>query len=267
MRKREEQLKSLKQQLEASIHNAPSGNLKIIKCRGVEQYYMDSPEIRKVYPNGKYLRKSNSELAGKLAQRSYDERLLAEVEKQLKNIQYTMTKCEKEEIVKIEALHNVYDKMSLLRKKLVNPRIVSDEQYTVQWLSKAYSGKEFMDGQPEIYTERGERVRSKSEKIIADMLYHKDIPYKYECPTSIKGIGTMYPDFTCLRLTDRKQIIWEHFGMMTDPDYCQKAMKKMDIYAKNGFIQGRDIIYTFEAERYSLNTMSVELLVKEVFKS
>ena len=77
----------------------------------------------------------------------------------------------------------------------------------------------------------------------------------------------MYPDFTCLRLTDRKQIIWEHFGMMTDPDYCQKAMKKMDIYAKNGFIQGRDIIYTFEAERYSLNTMSVELLVKEVFNN
>ena len=224
----------MKQQLEASIHNAPSGNLKIIKCRGVEQYYMDSPEIRKVYPNGKYLRKANSELVGKLAQRSYDERLLAEVEKQLKNIQYTMTKCEKEEIVKVEALHNVYDKMSLLRKKLVNPRIVSDEQYTIQWLSKVYSGKEFMDGQPEIYTE---------------------------------GVGTMYPDFTCLRLTDRKQIIWEHFGMMTDPDYCQKAMKKMDIYAKNGFIQGRDIIYTFEAERYSLNTMSVELLVKEVFNN
>ena len=37
--------------------------------------------------------------------------------------------------------------------------------------------------------------------------------------------------------------------MMTDPIYCQKAMKKIDIYSKNGFIQGRDIIYTFESEK------------------
>ena len=44
----------------------------------------------------------------------------------------------------------------------------------------------------------------------------------------------IYPDFTCLRLADRKTILWEHLGMMTDPIYCQKAMKKIDIYAKNG---------------------------------
>lgn len=57
------------------------------------------------------------------------------------------------------------------------------------------------------------------------------------------------------------------FGRMTDPDYCQKAMKKIDSYTKNGFVQGRDIIYTFESEKYSLNTMSVELLVKEIFSN
>ena len=39
--------------------------------------------------------------------------------------------------------------------------------------------------------------------------------------------------------------------MMTDPIYCQKAMKKIDIYSKNGLIQGRDIIYTFESEKYN----------------
>lgn len=51
--------------------------------------------------------------------------------------------------------------------------------------------------------------------------------------------------------------------MMTDPIYCQKAMKKIDIYAKNGFIQGRDIIYTFESEKCSLNTMSVENIISQ----
>jgi len=120
---------------------------------------------------------------------------------------------------------------------------------------------------PTIYTEKKERVRSKSEKIIADMLYHKNIPYKYECPINLKGLGMIYPDFTCLRLADRKTILWEHLGMMTDPIYCQKAMKKIDIYAKNGFIQGRDIIYTFESEKYSLNTMSVENLINQIFST
>ena len=85
MIKREQWLRDLKQNLETSIQNAPLGNLKIINCRGVEQYYLDSAETRTSYPNGKYLRKSDFELAGKLAQRNYDEKLLSEVEKQLKN--------------------------------------------------------------------------------------------------------------------------------------------------------------------------------------
>lgn len=62
--KREHWLRDLKQNLETSIQNAPSGNLKIINCRGVEQYYLDSAETRTSYPNGKYLRKSDFELAG-----------------------------------------------------------------------------------------------------------------------------------------------------------------------------------------------------------
>ena len=157
--------------------------------------------------------------------------------------------------------------MSPSRKKMVDSRIMSDKEYVNQWSAQIYSGKDFAEGQAEIYTEKKERVRSKSEKIIADMLYHKNIPYKYECPINLKGLGMIYPDFTCLRLTDRKTILWEHLGMMTDPIYCQKAMKKIDIYSKNGFIQGRDIIYTFESEKYSLNTMSVEKLINQIFST
>ena len=95
MLKREHWLRDLKQNLETGIQNAPLGNLKIINCRGVEQYYLDSAETRTSYPNGKYLRKSDFELAGKLAQRNYDEKLLSEVEKQLKNIQNIIRKYEK----------------------------------------------------------------------------------------------------------------------------------------------------------------------------
>ena len=53
---------------------------------------------------------------------------------------------------------------------------MSDKEYVNQWSAQIYSGKDFEEGQAEIYTEQKERVRSKSEKIIADMLYHKNIP-------------------------------------------------------------------------------------------
>ena len=139
--KREHWLRDLKQNLETSIQNAPSGNLKIINCRGVEQYYLDSAETRTSYPNGKYLRKSDLELAGKLAQRNYDEKLLSEVEKQLKNIQNIIKKYEKQEIVQIEELYSVYDRMSPSRKKMVDSRIMSDKEYVNQWSTQIYSGK------------------------------------------------------------------------------------------------------------------------------
>lgn len=139
--KREHWLRDLKQNLETSIQNAPSGNLKIINCRGVEQYYLDSAETRTSYPNGKYLRKSDLELAGKLAQRNYDEKLLSEVEKKLKNIQNIIKKYEKQEIVQIEELYSVYDRMSPSRKKMVDSRIMSDKEYVNQWSTQIYSGK------------------------------------------------------------------------------------------------------------------------------
>ena len=51
-------------------------------------------------------------MAGKLAQRNYDEKLLSEVEKQLKNIQNIIKKYEKQEIVQVEELYSVYDSKS-----------------------------------------------------------------------------------------------------------------------------------------------------------
>ena len=47
-----------------------------------------------------------------------------------------------------------------------------------------------------------------------------------------------------------KRFLWEHLGMMTDPIYCQKAMKKMTFYTKMGLYKVEDIIYTFESEKH-----------------
>ena len=46
----------------------------------------------------------------------------------------------------------------------------------------------------EILTEKGESVKSKSEKIIADKLNMMNIPYCYEVPLYLKGYGYVKPD-------------------------------------------------------------------------
>lgn len=68
-------------------------------------------------------------------------------------------------------------------------------------------------------TARGEKVRSKSEVMIADTLQRFGVPYKYEYPLKLRKF-TAYPDFYCLNLRTRKEYYWEHFGMMDNVEYA-----------------------------------------------
>ena len=126
-----------------------------------------------------------------------------------------------------------------------------------------YTGKEFFDDTHVIMTERGERVRSKSEKILADKFFAMGIPYRYEYPVQLKGYGTVYPDFTLLNVRERKECYLEHFGMMDDPEYSEKAIKKLEEYAKNGIYIGKNLLVTFETRHKPLEMKVVEQMIKE----
>ena len=67
---------------------------------------------------------------------------------------------------------------------------------SVQKKAREYKSKDFQVTDPVILTEKGERVRSKSEKIMADYFYRNGIFYKYERPLYLPGVGIVYPDFT-----------------------------------------------------------------------
>ena len=73
---------------------------------------------------------------------------------------------------------------------------------------------------------RGERVRSKSEILIANSLNEMNIQYRYEYPIRISNT-TFYPDFYILNLRRRKEYIWEHFGRMDDIEYARNAIRKI----------------------------------------
>ena len=198
-------------------------------------------------------------LVQQLAQKDYDKQVLVEAKKQRDEISKILKKVKSTNII------NLYQQLPIERQNLICPYVLTDEQFVTQWVNREYIGKGFMIGVPEIYTEKGERVRSKSEKIIADKLNIMNIPYHYEYPLKLNGYGTIYPDFLVLNVRTRKEYYFEHFGLMDNPEYCCKAIKKIDMYNRNGIFEGDKLVLTYETSKNSLNIKNVERLIGKYF--
>lgn len=77
-------------------------------------------------------------------------------------------------------------------------------------------------------TENGNIVRSKSEVIIANILYHSGIDFKYEEPLFYSSGKHIEPDFTIYY--SGKKYYWEHLGLLGKSDYDENWKKKKKIY-------------------------------------
>lgn len=114
-------------------------------------------------------------------------------------------------------------------------------------------------------TMKGDMVRSKSEAFIANSLYQKNIPYRYECALELDGI-IYYPDFTILHPRTRKKWIYEHFGIMDNTSYAHNATNKIELYSSHGYIMNANFIATFETAEFPLDSVLVEELIELYFK-
>lgn len=104
---------------------------------------------------------------------------------------------------------------------------------------------------------------TKSEKILADFFFRRNILYKYEKPLYLKGYGTVYPDFTFFSKRTGQEISWEHEGMMDRQEYARSAVRKIESYQKNEIYPGDRLILTFETEQSVLNSNIIERLVNK----
>lgn len=74
-------------------------------------------------------------------------------------------------------------------------------------------------------------VRSKSEVIISNLLFDRDIPFLYEAPLFASD-GTFYlPDFTIT--WQGEKWFWEHLGMMDNPSYRNHQETKRKWYEQH----------------------------------
>ena len=250
--KEQDRLEKILSKTRKQVKDAPLGSLRLSKSRGWIQYYHCMPGEKR---NGAYIPKADEELPQKLAQKAYDEKVLKLAEKRLGQLKRITKDYEDDEI------ENLFMKEHPERRKLICPVEPSWDQQIQEWESGEYKRKEFREGTPVIMTDKGERVRSKSEKILADYFYRKGIPYKYECPLYLNGFGTVYPDFTFLSKKTGKEIYWEHDGKMDSPEYAENAVRKINAYEENDIFPGERLILTFETGKTILNIKRIEELV------
>ena len=248
---------------EKALKTAPEGNLRISKSNGVVQYYHKSTSEK---TGGHYILAKNKRLAQQLAQKEYDKKVLDAAGLELKLLNRTLRQYEKLE-VRSKLVEKIFLRLTRMRQKLIKPVHLSDEAFAAQWLGLSYEKKLFAEDSKKYVTARGDLVRSKSENIIADTLYHMSIPYRYEFPLELKAEDgrriKLHPDFCCLNLRTRQEFYWEHFGMMDNPEYAEQTVGKLNLYARNGFFPGKNLIITAEASGKPLSTRLVEKIAEE----
>ena len=66
------------------------------------------------------------------------------------------------------------------------------------------------------------------------------------------------PDFTILCKSNRREIIWEHLGLLDDPDYLEKSIWKIALYERNGYFLGDRLIITYETKKHPLDIKLAE---------
>ena len=267
LEKRLAELQNLLFTKKKSYEKAPQGRIRISQNGGHPEYYLvtERGSLR-----GKYLPHSQKTLARQLAQKDDDARLIKLLQKEISTLQNYMKQTSNG-----RAIPELYDSLCPARRSLITPAILTNEQYAARWLDVSWTGRPFASDAPYICTARGERVRSKSEVIIADTLFRHNIPYRYEFPITLKRSNsadirrdfgssiTLYPDFLCLNTRTRTEFYWEHFGLMDSTEYSNNAAGKLRLYTENGILASRNLIITMETQTEPPSIKALEKLIEE----
>lgn len=249
----------LKRIVEDALEEAPEGKIRLQTSKQKYcQYYHVKEEYLEKYPNGKYIAKSQEELIKQLIQKEYNLKVLVELANEEKTLKTCLDSYTPEQLM------DIHMQMHEGKRKYLVPHALTDEEYIAQWYKQFDGPPNTAEAKEEYITENQEIVKSKSEKMIADKLFYLGIPYIYEAPLLLDG-KYVYPDFTILNVRTRKTYFLEHLGKMGDPDYRKKNLIKIDNYAQNGIVVGKNLLLTMECGEKSFNPRILDVFVREFF--
>ena len=245
--------------LKKSILMAPQGNVVCRKTRGITRFFKVNTK-----QSTEYLGMDKVDAIRALAQKRYDNTLLEALKEEEDILSDAFIRLSKSKSrKKLEKFPNEL-------KPYVRLDSFTDESYIQNWIDsfKHYPSPEYSKYKEPFQTRKGEIVNSKSEVIIADRLYALGIHYHYEKPLELnEGATHRKPDFTILHPYTLETYYWEHFGLMDNEEYRNQAKAKIELYALNGIIQGKNFMTTFETSLSPLNIWYVDKLINEYFKT
>ena len=248
--KRVDELSKIVTVCEKSLQNAPKGRLRSsLVGKTVRYYFCELPGLH----SGKYLKKSDEPLIRALAQKEYEQKVLSAATAELKKLQDLC------EFFRHSSMESVDQLIHENKKSKINPFFFSDEEYAQRWQSLEFEKSDF-EADDDLISDRGEKMRSKSEVLIANALSRHGIPYHYEKPLMLDG-KKIFPDFTVLNLENRSEYIWEHFGLMSNQNYVENALYKMTRYMANGILPGKNFIFSLESESVKFGTRQIEKII------
>lgn len=271
-------LEKLNKKVDKQLIDVPEGSLKWQNIKGKIYYYhqyivkdnnSEKNEDKDIENNNvvcktkiEYIKK-DSTLAKDLANKQYNSALKSTITNNLKCLKLFVNK------YNADKLDNIYDNLSEARKKLVIPLYSTIKEKVRAWSEEEYETNNNYPANLRYETEQGDMVRSKSEVIIANILYkhREDILYKYEKPLMLIIDGRekqVYPDFTIINVHTGKITYWEHAGIMDDEHYATKFVRKMNVYVTNGLIPGKDVIVSYETQELPLDIKVVNRLVETI---
>lgn len=247
-----QRLETLIQSLETQISQLPIGKLICARNEKRCKWYYNNGDATK------YLPKSERPFAEQLALKKYLLYQLDEAKKEKLAIDFYLRHHDTSKL-KSQELLSLPDFQQLL-----TPHILPASEQHKAWMNTPYEKNPKSPEHLIHKTSFGLTVRSKSESLIATLLYTKGIPFRYECALHL-GATTMYPDFTILHPVTGKIFYFEHFGMMDDSAYCSHAFSKLQTYFFHGIIPSINLITTYETKSHPLDMDYVEALIRHHF--
>lgn len=258
-------LEKINNKIEAFLKKAPEGCLKW-QNKNEKTYYYHQFKLDNEKWGREYIKKENSSLANQLAMKYYYINIKSLVEKQLQALKKFVNN------YPVEKIDDVYEKMCPERKRLCTPIGQGVKVLLKQWMEEYYEPATMYSDKLKFVTEQGEKVRSKSELIIANLLYQyrDDILYKYEQPLEIVYEGKkeiIYPDFKIINIHTGKIKYFEHAGRMDDFKYANRFVEKMNKYVANDLLPGRDVVWSFETQAIPLDISIIKQLINDIISN
>ncbi len=250
-----DQLQDRIRKLENKLAGAPPGELKIVRNGSHAHYYIRSsrPE-RKL----RYLPSSDLPKLRLYVNKKYIKTVLPVLKRNLKAANsFLSIHSGTEEL-------DIADSMPAEMRQLNCDVYLTPQMQGEAWVNREYERNPFHNDGMIHDSIRGDKVRSKSEAMIANALYLHKLYYLVEPPLYTDD-RMLYPDFAIMDPHTVQIVYWEHFGMMDNPEYAENACLKIREYASVGLYPGNGLICTFECERVPLSSSMIEKYIKEIF--